>query len=232
MELLKSNPIIDKSYIPSAKMKHIDYFNRALKFAQTNYNDHLVKISRLHPRSVTSAFFFEEYVYALLSTNESIYKLPNYFNKLIHALKPYQSSFWDLNNFPSEEKMQDVFEEFYVEKDQRKSIHDAAYIINQGVKLFGWDDYRNNFLNCYSKLAVLPGLGLAGAKRLDSNIGGMYCPDDNQKLYDLAISLGFEDAKALCMAIQKHFQMSWRTIGTILWYSVVTFDTTDIVSAD
>jgi len=232
MELLKYNPIIDELYRPSIKMNHIDYFNRALKFAQTNYHDHLVKVSKLDPRSITSTHFFEEYVGALLSTKEDIYKLSNYCAKLFKFLHPYNGSFWDLNNFPSKEKMRDLLEEFYLDEKQFEDIHATAYIVNQGIKLFGWDKYRNNFLNSPGKLLALPGLGLSGANQLSYNIGGAYSPDDNCKLYNLAISLGFDDAKALLMAIQKNFSMSWRTIGTVLWYSAVTFDTVDIVSAD
>jgi len=232
MELLKYNPVIDESYRPSIHMNHIDYFNRALKFAQTNYHDHLIKISRLDPTTITATHFLEEYVGALLSTKRDIYKLSNYCAKLFKFLQPYNASFWDGNNFPNKEKMRFLLEEFNLYEKEFENIHATAYIVNQGIKLFGWHKYRNNFLSSSGKLLALPGLGLSGAVQLSYNICEEYSPNDNFKLYNLAISLGFDDARTLLMALQKNFLMSWRTMGTILWYSAVTFDTIDIVTAD
>lgn len=73
MELLKSNPIIDEGYKPSRNLKYIDYFNRAISFAQTNYTDQLKRVYNTSFQSMTPTFFFEEYVWCLIGGQDDPY---------------------------------------------------------------------------------------------------------------------------------------------------------------
>lgn len=223
MELLKSNPVIDKAYKPELKQDYINYFSRALKFGQTNYQDELTKASRVHFKSLSATTFLEEYAGAMLSTKLNIHEFEEY-PKLIKSLAPYCHAFWDLNNFPTKDKMEGIFQKFNLSDEQFSSIHKTASIVSQGIRLFGWDRYRNNFLSSPGKLTALPGLGLTGAKVLSINIGGEYDPDSYQCLHNLALRFKFRHAEEMCKTLQKNFPMSIRTIGTILWYSTNTFE--------
>lgn len=224
MELLKYNLIIDEAYKPSRNVDYYNYFNRAMVFAQTNYNDQLQRIYKVSFKTITPTFFFEEYVWCLIGGQDDPYGASEKFPKLISHLMPYCQSFWDLNNFPLEEKMEAKFAELPLSKTQVRALHSAAYIINQGSRLFGWDEYKRNFLSSSGKLIALPGLTLLNSKHLSQNIGNVLEHNSCPKLHSLAIHYKMQDAENFVNTIGKNFQISKRVIGRILWYAATTFD--------
>lgn len=58
MELLKSNIIIDEKYKPTLDMGYLDFFNRAFAFAQTNYQEQLDRVAKMHFSRITPTAFF------------------------------------------------------------------------------------------------------------------------------------------------------------------------------
>lgn len=224
MELLKSNPIIDEAYKPSRNLNYIDYFNRAMAFAQTNYTDQLRRVYSVSFNSITSTFFFEEYAWCLIGGQDDPYGASDKFPKLLSHLLPYCKSFWDLNSFPSAEKMEAEFAEQPLSKTQIRALHSTAYIINQGTKLFGWDEYKRNFLNSSGKLIALPGLTLLSSKHLSQNIGNVLEHNSCPKIHSLALHYKMIDGDNLVETIGKSFQISPKVIGRILWYAATTFD--------
>lgn len=225
MELLKANPIIDQKYKPSMDQSYMDYFNRALAFAQTNYNEQLEKASKTHFFKLSPTRFFEEYAWCVSIIETDIDNMSELFLQLSKKLTPFYNSFWDLNNVPSVEDVQDILPLLNNEK-KFKAIYDCAGIINRGIKLFGWDRYKDNFLNTPERLCVLPMIGILGAKRLSRNIGLSSEVISSAQLHRLAVHWGFTDSKELCTAIQQKIAMQAHVIEMILWYAAHTFDTT------
>lgn len=137
---------------------------------------------------------------------------------------PYCKSFWDINGFPSEEKMVEEFAEQPLSKAQIRAMHSTAYIINQGIKLFGWDEYKRNFLNASGKVIVLPGLTMLNSKHLSQNIGNDMEHNSCPQIHSLAMHYKMADGETLVKTIGKTFQISGRVIGRILWYAGTTFN--------
>lgn len=220
MEFLKANPIINLEYQPALSQSYIDYFNRAMVFAQTNYNDQITKISKVSFRKMSPTSFLEEYTWIISCTDKEPLEVSGYFLSLSKSLQPFYQSFWDLNNFPKEE----ISKAKEFTKDKYDAIHHTASIMNRGIKLFGWDKYRDNFLNTPGKLCALPLLQIGGAKHLSRNVGSNNELLESQRLYPLVKRWGFDSSEELCKSIQKHVPMSLKVIEMILWYSAVTFE--------
>lgn len=219
MEFLKANPIIDTKYQPSLSLTYLEYFKRAMVFAQTNYNDQITRMVKTSFRKISPSFFFEEYAWVLCCAKQSPKEVSSYFMSLSKSLTPYYQSFWDLNNFPKVEVPR--VSEY---TDQYESLHKTASIMNRGIKLFGWDKYRDNFLNTPAKLCVLPSLQISGASHLSRNVGSIGDVLGERRLYPLVKHWGFDSSEALCKEIQKYTPMSLKVIELILWYSAVTFE--------
>src|SRR5271155_1823211 len=105
MEILKPDPTIDENYKPSIDMTYQDYFNRAMVFAQTNYQEQLSKLANTHFKKMAPTIFFEEYVWCICNTGLDSKKVSKYFPDLLKQIQPYRVSFWDLTSFPSAETM-------------------------------------------------------------------------------------------------------------------------------
>lgn len=223
MELLKANPVIDHNYKPSLDQSYMDYFTRALVFAQTNYQEQLEKISRAHFHKLSPTSFFEEYAWCINIMDENVEAVSDRFPQLSKKLTPFYNSFWDLNKLPSVEEVHDILPIVGSEK-KFKAIYDCAGIINRGIKLFGWDRYKDNFLNTPERLCVLPVIGFSGARRLSRNIGLSSDVISSAQLHRLAGHWGFGDSKELCAAIQKNVAMQMQVIEMIMWYAAHTFE--------
>jgi hypothetical protein len=223
MELLKSNLIIDERYKPSLKLSYIDYFNRAMAFAQTNYQDNIEKVSRTQFNKLSPTRFFEEYVWSICcihSTQELSSKL---YPLLSKELKLYYNSFWDLNSFPKSEELSNKLLEITKDTIKANAINNTAAIVNKAIKLYGWEFYRDNFLNTPIKLTALPMLGVVEARHLARNIGSSSDIINNIRLHKLAVHWNFAGTKELCEEIQKCVPMQLKIIELILLYAASAF---------
>jgi hypothetical protein len=223
MELLKTNLIIDQKYKPSLELSYLDYFNRAMVFAQTNYQDELDKVAKTQFSKISPTRFFEEYVWAICCLKSSIEDSSRIFLKLSKELKPYYNSFWDLTSFPKSEELKNTLSDILENQDKVNAIINTASIINKGIKLYGWEFYRSNFLDASAKLTALPMLGIMGARQLSRGTGSSQEVVGNVRLHKLATHWNFEDSRALCEGIQKYVPMQLKIIELILWYTVFTF---------
>jgi hypothetical protein len=222
MELLKTNLIIDQKYKPTLELSYLDYFNRAMVFAQTNYQDNLEKVSKTQFPKLSPTRFFEEYVWSVCCLHSTIEESSELFLKLSKKLEPYYHSFWDLNSFPKSDELKNTLLAIVDNNQKVDAIINTASIINKGIKLYGWEFYRDNFLNTSIKLTALPMLGIVSTRRLSRNIGSCEVVG-NIRLHKLATHWNFEDSISLCEAIQKHVPMQLKIIELILWYTVTTF---------
>lgn len=223
MELLKANPIIDPKYKPSLDQTYLEYFKRAMVFAQTNYSEQIKKVQKTRFRVLSATNFFEEYAWTLSCQQDTIENVSNKFMHLSKFLAPFYNSFWDLNNFPKFDSIKEGILKFENEKTL-KALYSCADTINRGIKLFGWDHYKENFLNTPEKLCALPMLGISGANKLARNVGLNHDISCEGRLYPLVKLWEFNDTKELCETIHKYVPMEPRIIELILWYSVVSFD--------
>jgi hypothetical protein len=225
MEILKEYPVIDENYKPSITMSYMDYFNRAMVFAQTNYQDQLSKLANTHFHRMTPTFFFEEYAWTVCAMGINVKTASLYFTSMSKHLQPYYRAFWDLNYLPKEEDMKDKLIPFIHNEAKCNALWKTARIINNGVRLFGWDKYRNNFLDESNKLQALPFIGSSNCIQLARNIGLQRPGISGTHLHRMAVRWGFQHPDDLCLAISKQVVLQTKVIGQILWYAGTTFGT-------
>jgi hypothetical protein len=219
MELLKSKVLIQKDYKPSLDLDYMEFFNRAMVFSQTNYKEELEKTRKLNFRKLAPTTFYEEYVWNVCILKQDTRVVSEYFPLLIEQLSPYFKSLWDLNSLPQLDDLKSRVLLINNEPAKIEAIHNCANIINRGIKLFGWEKYRSNFLNTPEKLSVLPMLGIVGGKNLFASITIYNDVVGYPRLHNLAEHWGFADTKALCEAIAKRIALPLRIIELILWYA-------------
>ena len=146
--------------------------------------------------------------------------LPHLLSK---ELKLYYNSFWDLNSFPKSEELTNKLAEITEDTIKANAINNTAAIINKGIKLYGWEYYKNNFLNTPIKLTALPMLDIVEARRLARNTGSSSDIVNNIRLHMLAVHWKFAGTKELCEEIQKHVPMQLKIIELILLYTTAAF---------
>lgn len=206
-------------------MSYLDYFNRAMVFAQTNYQENLSKLSKLNFRNLTPSNFFEEYAWCVCTTGMSAKTVSKYFQKLIPNLQPYFKSFWDYNSFPEKSQMEKLVLPVVHNQQKCDALWSGAKIINNGVKLFTWDKYRDHYLNDAHKLQAFPSIGSINSNTLSRNIGLVNVVIGDTHLNRMAARWGFENADVMCKTISNSIVLQPRVIGLILWYSAATFGT-------
>jgi len=221
MELLKSNLIITENYRPTLDISYMEYFNRALVFFQDNYQDIADRVTKNKFFKITPVFFFEEYIWNIILLGSSYTEATDTYSSIKDNLWLFSSSFRDINYFPTYDVVVNNFQ--ILAPDKIKAINRCAYIINQGIKLFGWETYKDNYLNNIDKLCMLPMIASVEAEKLGQNIGIKelsYPPI----LALLSEKLGFVSPNFLYVEIQKKVPFSLRLIELILWYSAITFN--------
>lgn len=102
-------------------------------------------------------------------------------------------------------------------------IYQCANILNRGIKLFGWDEYKGNFLSSPEKLCVLPGLNITGSRHLSRNLGVLNEVVSSAQLQQLASHWGFPDCASLCKTVQQNVALQPKVIEMIFWYAAHTF---------
>lgn len=227
IEVLKDHPIVDENYKPSLSLGYQDYFSRAMLFAQSNYQENLVKISNIHWGKITPTFFYQEYAWSVCSLGIgpklAIKFFPQFLNEIGTLYYQGVRSPRD-KNFPRREET--IAKSLSIVQDEEKcqALWEGANIIVQGTTLYGWDRYRLNFLSTTKKLQVFPMIGPATAQQLAKNIGlhkDMFAGDPH--LTRMASRWGFQSPEALCTCIAKHVVLQPRVIGQILWYAGAHF---------
>ena len=225
MEILKDDPIIDQNYKPHLKMTYMEYFNRAMLFAQTNYAEQLSKLANTHFRKITPTVFFEEYTWCVCTVGMSAKTVSKFFPKVITNLAPYYKSFWDTHNFPIKEIMDNQLHPIIRNRTKIDALWNGARIINNGIRLFGWDKYRDHYLSDVEKLKALPLIGSVNSFQLARNIGLLNAVIGDTHLNRMTARWGFVDAEEMCKIISNHVVLQPKVIGLILWYAGSTFGT-------
>lgn len=207
-------------------MSYLDYFSRAMLFAQTNYQEQLSKLANTQFSKLTPTNFFEEYAWSVCSVGLNAKTVSKYFIQLIPNLQPYYKSFWDLNNFPDKQHMESLVLPLIHNQRKCDALWKGAKIINNGIKLFAWDKYRDHYLNEIHKLKTLPLIGPLNSITLARNIGiASPVVGDIHHLTRMAARWGFDNVDIMCRTISNTFVIQPKVIGLILWYSAATFGT-------
>lgn len=221
METLNKQIIIDNKFKPHINQTYLEYFSRAMKFAQTNYSIAIEKLQRINFHNLSPALFFEEYVWLIFNLNESNTYLYAGYPEITQQLLPFYKSFVNFDYFPNEKEIDQSLGLTHFSEGKKKAITQCAWITSRGIKLFEWKYYRNNFLNTSDKLRVFPLLNTEMSLLLAKNIGVDVL--DN-RLQLLAEHFGFSNIRLMCATIRRNVSIQLKIIELILWYSVAHFD--------
>lgn len=219
MQIIKSKLVIDDNYKPSLNQDYFSFFQRAMVFAQTNYNQELTRVNNINFIKLSPIIFFEEYCWEICMIDSTNEEVSSYIYDLLDAISPLCHAFLD-NNFIDEINPNQLT----LLKDEQKiqAIIKTWKIMLNGIKLFYWDDYKDNFLSSVQKLSILPLMNQERAERLSDCICGTKYFGGPRLRY-LAKHWGFGDPLALCQNIQKSVNMKVQVIGIILLYAFITF---------
>jgi hypothetical protein len=222
MEILKDSLIVDKNYLPKLSYNHIDYFNRAMAFAQTNYQDELVKINKTNFYKMTPNFFFNEYIWCICCAGINVKTASIIVKKVQYQAEPLYHLFYS-NNIIEVSEVRDNLLSALNNPVKVDAIIKTAKIIKDAINLFDWSDYKNNYLISPKTLCALPMIGEKNNRHLAKNIG-LPVVVGGKHMQTLIDNWGFVSTEEMCRAIQKHFpSIKISIIGMILWYSMVTF---------
>ncbi len=225
MEILKdkSELIIDNDYKPNISSNLIDYFNRAIAFVQTNYKQDLQSIYDANFKKLSPTKFLEEYAWCLYCSGMKVTTVSYFFPKILIELRKMYPSIRD-PNYPiqREEFSKNILT---ICKNQKKvnALINTISIVQNGIRIFGWDVYKKNFLGTPDKIESLPYMGKVNARHLARNIGLMTDVCGGVHMNRLCSRWGFESPTELCKDIQKNIPLRLQAIELILWYSAVTF---------
>lgn len=221
MEILNQQVIIDSKFKPDLDQGYLEYFSRAMKFAQTNYSMALEKHQRTNFNTLSPVSFFEEYVWLIYCLDDNVNYFYSGYPVMAQQLSSFYRSFTDWNYFPNEEEIDESLNIIFPNAKKKKSVAQTARIISRGIKLFEWKYYRNNYLNTAEKLIVFPLLEVDTSLRLAKNIG-IDALDD--RLHLLANHFGFINSRVMCDTIHKNVPLRLKVVELILWYAVAHFE--------
>jgi hypothetical protein len=221
----KSELIIDKSYKPDINLGLMDYFNRSLVFAQTNYQSEIDKLSRARFSKLTPTSFLDEYAWCVYCYGKNERNVCKFFSLILQVMHKKYEVFRDINTSINVDEFISELLSIYKNKSKANAIIKTILIVNNGIKLFNWEEYRDNFLNTPDKLTIFPYIDDTNMLYLAKNIGLVKKVFGGNHLNKLSERWGFSDPNALCKEIQKRFKLDILSIELILWYSAETFGT-------
>lgn len=229
MEILKVNPIIDPNYCPSSELQCQDYFNRAMVFAQTNYQEQLTQLTKVSFRLLTPTIFLSEYFWTVLSAGLTAQDASRIFPQLSKDILPYYYQVFAIfhkQDFPAQDDMLQKSLVILPDLPKCQALWRGAQIVFQGATLFGWDRYRNNFLCSVRKLQALPYIDTGNSQQLARDIGVplSYPYTSGSHLDRLASRWGFSSPQEMCQSIEKRIVLRPQIIGQILWYASNHFE--------
>jgi hypothetical protein len=226
MEIIKPKKdlIIDENYKPKLSDNYIAYFNKALVFAQTNYQEQLDALVKNNIQTIAPSTFLKEYAWSVYCSGMNVKTVSSFFPKLLNAISPFYEFFRNPNAPINAGEIREQILMICPNQKKADAIIKTAYIINNGIKLLSWEDYRKNFLSDIDKLIALPYMGDTNVRHLARNIGLI---DDigGIHLHRLCARWGFNSSQELCLDLQKKFLLRLSIIELILWYSTMTFGT-------
>ena len=223
MELLKSNPIIDEEWKPSLDLDCNRFFSRAMKFAQTNYHVHLSKIANTFYSRISPTVFFEEYIWRVCCAGSSPEIVTPYFPELVTELLPYHQTLWNGNWFLSREPKRKMVDELTGNSAKFDAFAYTAKTLCYGIKLYGWNRYRNHFLDKTTHLEIFPFISKENSARLASSIGLEGFFFEEPILMNMAKHWGFVSVPDMINTLASQFVLQTRVIALILWYAAMSF---------
>lgn len=221
MQIIKSNLIIDNNYKPSLDQDYFTFFQRAMVFAQTNYGKELARINEVNFIELSPIIFFEEYCWEICLINSNDEEVSSYIYNLLDIISPLCHAFLD-DNFIGKIDVNEDLLKLLQNEEKVLAINTTWKIILNGIRLFGWDDYKKHFLSSPQNLSILSSMNQEKAERLSDCIcGSKYF--GGPRLRNLAKHWGFQDPLSVCESIKKLVNMKVQVIGAILLYAFITF---------
>jgi endonuclease III len=202
-----------------------EYFNAAYQFVLEHYSAELNRIASVNFKDVSPQFFFNECIWVICASGFSAKAVSQFFQRLITCIGTYDQVI--IKDFDI------VWNEVYKifnNKSKILAIYKIAKIIDGGAKRFGWDNFRDQYLNDVKKLEKLPYIGKITCHHLGRNIGLLDCVKPDLHLQRLSNHWGFLNCESMCKHIQSIAGNQFRLgiIDLILWYFASSHGTTII----
>jgi hypothetical protein len=220
MEIHHDKVVADE--IPNLAEGPFKYFEKAKKFAYDNYAEEIKRISSTTFATVTGEKFFHEYIWTVHTTGFSAKAVGKFFPRLLEAYGPYDRLAAETKDIAFERVR-------LVCNNQQKimSVWMTATRMRNGIQLFGWEKFRQDYLSSPDLLAKFPYVGKITQFHLARNIGLLDSVKPDLHLVRMAKYWNFEDCTSMCKALQEE-GMPLGIVDLLLWYSASTWGTTNI----
>jgi len=227
MEIYKNKQelIIEPNYKPNINDSLIDYFNKSLVFAQTNYKQQIESVVRANFGKLSPTIFLEQYAWCLYCSNMKVNTVSSFFPSILIEIRKLYPSIRDPNHPIQKEEFSKNILAICKNKKKMQALLDTIIIVQNGIRLFGWDKYKHNFISTPDKIAALPYMGKVNSRHLSRNIGLIKDVCGGVHMNRLCSRWGFNSPIELCQEIQKHVLLRLQVIELILWLSASNFGT-------
>lgn len=226
MEIHKT---IDTSkYSISLDSSYLDYFRAAHKFTLDNYKEDYDRIINTRFSEVSPKFFLREMCWCICVSGFNAKIVSKFFPKLLEILNPLfehvSTRGWEYGDCWKDDIInQELLKVFNNKRKMSAIVSNTVNHVAKGIRLYGWETYRNNELNTPGELQKLDMIGPIISKHLARNIGLLNFVKPDIHLNRLAAHWGFDSADILCMTIQKEINLPLGIIDLILWYAASSY---------
>lgn len=213
----------DNTYGLNINLDPIDYFGRALEFVKEHYQEEFDHIANTKFSDITAETFFKEIIWVIYVSGFNAKIISQIYPKLLEV---YNSLFEVAGGKTDAVNTLDIAVasmEVFANKCKVKAVIDAAFMMNDGIKKFGWEKYKNEYLNEPDKLKVFPFIGNITKNHLARNIGLLDFIKADLHLNRAAKHWKFENPIKMCEKIQEKFNFPLGLIDLVLFYSFATF---------
>lgn len=228
MELHKNLTFDKEKYNFSLNEPYLEYFSKALKFVNENYNEDYNRIANTKFSEVSPDFFLQEMTWCICVSGFNSKIVSKFFPKLMFVLNPMfidiakcRYDHWE-NNYCLNKSLLEIF------NNKRKInaiLSNSIELVLSGSKKLGWETYRDTYLNSPEKLENFAMVGPAISKHLARNIGLINFVKPDIHLKRMAKNWNFESPDILCREIQKHYDIPLGLIDLVLFFTASTFGT-------
>lgn len=216
------------------QMSSYDYFDAAQKFAETNYQETIDRISRTRFEDMLPSKFFAEYIWAVYVSGFRASTISKLWDRLLDAY----DGLCIMGDANTPEELANVKQKaLALFRNERKvdAIIKCADMIRCGINEMGWERFRDEQLTTPELLQKLPFIGKITRYHLARNIGLLQYVKPDVHLERMSRYWGYHSPQVMCAHLgicagrePRDPPLQPGIVDLILWYAASTFGTRSV----
>jgi len=207
-------------YAPSECLNPKEWFEKAFQFGHEYYGSEITRASAVDFKKVSPSLFFSEYIWVVHATGFSAKAVSKFIERLSKAYGEYDT----LSQKSIEEALM-IVTPVVNNPPKIRAIWETSKLLNHGIILMGWEEFKNTKLNDLEKLQSLPYIGKVTKYHLGRNIGMLDCVKPDLHLVRLRKKFGYESEIEMIRDMSMGHELPLGIADMIAWYYASTFGT-------